>query len=321
MFENCHAEPREHASPAARVADGPDAVAASARAARQEADRISFSDLGRRREELARALPEGGDLASALAADATYQALLERRDALRRRQAELEGLAEDRGTEGGATPALGAPPVSDSDAPVPGSGQGKRTAHGVPRRRRRVATRWVTPALHLVIGIAATAAFADFVQETEVAAASRDVEPPAPKPDVHEYTCVWLHPVLLDAMNDPKHAHVLGDARQLRDFLAERGLSPTGGRPLVRIEAVSAFHDPDMQARYGLRYSFSPSPEHAVDVLVDLCTAKEGAGPSSALGDVPVHRMDTASRPEPMDATTVLEREYRRQAGPDAIDG
>src|SRR3954471_24895146 len=100
-----HAEqPWGPVSSEARIAGGPDAIGFAVRAARQEADRISFSDLGRRREEVARALPDGGELAAALAEDEIFQALLERRDALRRWQAELDGLADRTNDHAGSTP-------------------------------------------------------------------------------------------------------------------------------------------------------------------------------------------------------------------------
>ena len=220
------------------------AIATAGRTAKQQADRIRFSGLGRRREEIDRALPEGGDLAAALSSDQTYQALLERRDALRRWQGELDGLANRKIEHEGRTPSRSDPSRSDeasgSDALAPRSSPGDKTGAEAARGPRRQAAGLVKNALYLLVGIAATGGFAAYVQETQVNRPLRDSNPQALTPDHQNVTGVWLHPVLYDSLKYHNNINFLSNADKLGEFLAERGLSFSGPLPVLRIEITLA---------------------------------------------------------------------------------
>lgn len=306
MSHDRHAEPREQFSPVVRAL-GPDAIAIAdaAGAARQEADRISFSELGRRRSELARALPEGADLAAALAEDVTYKALLDRRDALRRRQAELDRLAQPASEPAANT-------TDRPEAAVPRT-RPREQESAAAARRRQSASNWARRGLHVAAVLAATVGFAVFVQQTQVDAAWRQIDPPAPRPDHYRYTGVWLHPALFEALEHESSTHILCNARRLREFLAERGLSSPGHPPLVRLNVASSFDDPVLQASFGLNCSYTPGPEDVAAVLSALCATSGRQVGLVDLREVPRHAMDAARLPEPMDADALIEHDARRQ--------
>jgi hypothetical protein len=294
------------------------AVASVRRAAKQQADRISFSELGRRREEIARALTEGGGLAAALSSDETYQSLLKRRNALRRWQVELDDLANRTIENRERTPSRSDPSSSDdvsgSDALAPRSRPGDEIGAQAARSPRRQASGLVRYALYLLSGIAATGGFAAFVQETQVNRPLRNSNFHAPQPDHENLTGVWLHPVLYEAIKYNYNINILSDQDTLGVFLAERGLSLSGPAPIMRIETASTFDDPDLQARFGLKYSYvARDPHQIVDILSILCNPNDKSSSMPNMRDIPRHVLDMANLPEPMDAGAALDFTYRRQ--------
>jgi hypothetical protein len=294
------------------------AGASARRAAKEQADRISFSDLGRRRAEIARALLDGANLTAALSSDETYQALLERRDVLRRLQGELDGLANRAIKLGERTSRRSDRSESDdasaSDSRAPSSSPVTETKAGVTRSPRGQASGLVKNALYLLGGIAATGGFAAFVQETQVNKPLRDSNPQVPTPDHEKLTGVWLHPVLCDALKDKNSIKISSNVDNLAEFLAERELSFAGPTPIMRLEMASTFDDPDVQARFGMKYSYiARQSDQVVNILSTLCGAEDKSSDFPEVRDVPLHRMDMANLPKPMDAGAVLDLAYRRQ--------
>jgi hypothetical protein len=297
---------------------GSGAVGSAGQAARQQAYRISFGDLGARREEIARALTQGGDLAAALSSDETYQSLLKRRDALQRWQGELDGMSNRTIDRPKRTPSQSVPnrfgDFTGSDAFAPKSSLEDHSAAEAARRPRRPAWGFVKNALYLLGGIAATGGFAAFVQETQVNRPLRDSNPQAPAPDHENLTDVWMHPALFESLEDKNNISVLTDADKLRDFLAERGLSFSGSPPIMRVETAYTFDDPNVQAKFGLKYSFAArDPDQIADILSTVCNANDKSCFISILREVRLHKLDMANLPVPMDAGAVLDLSDRRQ--------
>jgi hypothetical protein len=295
-----------------------DAIASAGRAAKEQADRISFCDLGRRREKISQALPAGGDLEAALSSDETYRALLVRRDAFRSWQGELDGMA-NRAIEPGEWTASRSDrsksdEVSDSDALAPRSRRGDETRARAARSPRRGAFGLIRSTLYLLGAIAATGGFAAFVQESQVNRPSRDSNAQAPMPDYVNLTDVWLHPVLWEALKDKNNINMLSDSDMLGKFLAERGLSFSGPTPIMRLGTRSSFDDPNVQAKFGMKCSYTArDPDQIVNILSTLSDAEDRSSFLPSLRYVPIHRMDMANLPQPMNAGADLDLVYRRQ--------
>jgi hypothetical protein len=255
-----------------------------------------------------------------LPTDQTYQSRLNRLDALWKRLVELDGPAT-RAFDYRGRPRRQFDPKSAEDlcrprAVTPRSSPRDETGVEGACRSRRQAAGLVKNALYLLIGVAATGWFAAFVHETQVSGPMRDANPQAPQPDHESLTRVWLHPVLYDLVQDKKSSgiHISSSADRLGQFLAERGLSIAGSPPIMRIETASTFDDPILQAKFGLKISYSShDPDHIVDILSSLCNAHYHSRLIPDLRDVPLYRLDIANLPEPMDAGATLDLMYRRQ--------
>jgi hypothetical protein len=153
------------------------------------------------------------------------------------------------------------------------------------------------------------------VQETQVNRPLRDSNPQALTPDHQNVTGVWLHPVLYDSLKYHNNINFLSNADKLGEFLAERGLSFSGPLPVMRIEITCSFDDPNVQAEFGLKFSYAwRDPDQIVDILSTLCDAKDKSSFISNLRDVPLYRQDMANLPEPTDLQAFLDLEDRRQS-------
>jgi hypothetical protein len=120
--------------------------------------------------------------------------------------------------------------------------------------------------------------------------------------------------MLCEALKDKNNINILRDGDKLGEFLAARGLSLSGPTPIMRIETTSTFDDPNVQAKFGMRYSYlERDPDHLVNILSSLGGAEDKTSFIPNPRDVPLHRMDMANLPEPMDAGAVLDLIYRRQ--------
>jgi hypothetical protein len=182
------------------------------------------------------------------------------------------------------------------------------------RSPQRQASGLVKNTLYLLGGIAATGWFAAFVQETQVNGPLWDSNAQAPMPDHENLTGVWLHPALCEALKDKNNINILSNGVKLGEFLAARGLSFSGPIPIMRVETTSTFDDPNVQAKCGMIYSYvERDPDHLVNILSSLGGAEDKTSFIPNLRDVPLHRMDMANLPEPMDAGAVLDLVYRRQ--------
>ena len=138
----------------------------------------------------------------------------------------------------------------------------------------------------------------------------------APQADHETLTRVWLHPVLYDLVQDAKGVgiYISSNTDRLRQFLAERELAVAGAVPVMRFEVASSFDDPILQARFGLKYSYLVRDlELIAKMLSNLCNAHPDSGFVNDLREVPLHRLDIANLPEPMDAAATLDLIYRRQ--------
>ena len=185
---------------------------------------------------------------------------------------------------------------------------------GVARSPHWQASGLVKNTLYLLVGIAATGWFAAFVQETQVNRPLRDSNAQAPMPDHENLTGVWLHPVLCEALKDKNNINILSNGDKLGEFLAARGLSFSGPTPIMRIETTSTFDDPNVQAKFGMRYSYlERDPDNLVNILSSLGGVEDKTSFIPNLRDVPLHKMDMSNLPEPMDAGAVLDLVYRRQ--------
>jgi hypothetical protein len=252
--------------------------------------------------------------------DQTYRSRLNQLDAFRKQLGELDGPAtrtlEYRGTTRSQFDPSSSEDVSRPRTLTPRSSPREETgAVGACRPRRQVAG-LVKNVLYLLIGIAATGWFAAFVHETQVSGPLRNANRQAPQPDHENVTGVWLHPVLYELVQEKKTIgiHVSSNADRLRQFLAERALSYSGSVPAMRIEAASSFDDPILQAKFGLKYSYSVrDPEFIVKVLSNLCDPHSDSEFVPNLRDVPLRMLDIANLPEPMDAGATLDLIYRRQ--------
>jgi hypothetical protein len=257
---------------------------------------------------------------SRLTTDQTSQSRLFGPDALRMRLVELDGRATRTFDHRGRTRSQSGPScaevVSGPQTFTPRSSPRDETGVEGACRSRRQAAGLVKNALYLLIGVAATGWFAAFVHETQVSGPMRDANPHAPQPDHESLTGVGLHPVLYDLVQDKKSSgiHISSSADRLGQFLAERGLSYSGSVTVMRIEAASSFDDPILQAKFGLKYSYSArDPELIVKVLSNLCDPHHDSGFVPDLRHIPLHRLDIANLPEPMDAAATLDLLYRRQ--------
>jgi hypothetical protein len=233
-------------------------------------------------------------------------------------QGELDGMGNRTIDRRKRTPSQSVPSSSGdftgSDAFAPKSSLGDHGAAEAARRPRWPASGFVKNALYLLVGIAATGGFAAFVQETQVNRPLRDSNPQAPLPDHENLTDVWLHPVLFESLEDKNSISVLTNADKLREFLAERGLSFSGSPPVMRVEIADTFDDPNVQARFGLKYSFvAHDPDQIVDILSTVCTANDKSCFISNLWEVRLHKLDMANLPVPMDAGAVLDLLDRKQ--------
>jgi hypothetical protein len=204
--------------------------------------------------------------------------------------------------------------ISASNARTPSSTPGTETRAGATRSPREQSFGLVKVTLFLLVGIAASGGFAAFVQETQVNKPLRNSNAQAPMPDHEKLTGVWLHPVLLEALKDENTINNLSDAHKLEESLAERGLSLAGPIPIVRLETAPIFDDPNVQARFGMKYSYTVrQSEQVVKILSALCGADDNSNDFPKVRDVPLYTMDMANLPEPMDAGAVLDLVYRRQ--------
>ena len=255
-----------------------------------------------------------------LSTNQTYQSRLHRLDALRKRLVELDGPAtrtfDYRGRPRRQFDPKGAEGLCRPRAVTPRSSLRDETGAKVACRSRWQAAGLVKNAVYLLSAIAATGWFAAFVYETQVSGPLRDANPPAPQPDHENLSRIWLHPVLYDFVQDKKSIgiHISSNADRLGQFLAERGLSYSGSVPVMRLEAACSFDDPILQAKFGLKYSYSArDPELIAGVLSSLCDEHDDSRFVPNPRDVPLQRLDIANLPEPMDAGATLELIYRRQ--------
>ena len=256
---------------------------------------------------------------SRLTKDRTYQSLLLGPDALRKRLVELDRGAprtfDDRGTTRSQSDPISTEDVSRPHTCSPRSSPRDETGVEGSCRSRRRPVGLVKNPLYVLIGITATGWFAAFVHETQVSGPMRDANPQAPEPDHESLTRVWLHPVLYDLVQDKKLCtHISSNADRLGQFLAERGLSFAGSPPIMRIETASTFDDPILQAKFGLRISYSShDPDQIVDILSGLCDSHNHSRLIPDLRHVPLHRLDIANLPEPMDVGATLDLIYMKQ--------
>jgi hypothetical protein len=256
-----------------------------------------------------------------LSTNQTYQSRLHRLDALRKRLVELDGPAtrtfDNRGRTRRQFDSSSVEDLSRPRAFAPRSSAQDETGVEAAFSPGRQAIELVKNVLVLICGIAALGWFAVFVHETQVNGPLREVNlQAAPQPDHETLTRAWLHPVLYDLVQDAKSVgiHISSNTDRLGQFLAERELSYAGAVPVMRLEAASSFDDPMLQAKFGLKYSYSVrDPELIAKVLSNLCNAHSDSGFVPDLRDVPLHRLDIANLPEPMDAGATLELIYWRQ--------
>jgi hypothetical protein len=251
--------------------------------------------------------------------DQTYPSRLHRLDALRKRVVELEGPAtrtfDNRGRQRRQFDPKSAEDLCRPRAVTPRSSPRDETGVEGACRSRRQAAGLVKNALYLLIGVAAIGWFAAFVYETQVSGPMRDANPHAPQPDHESLTGVWLHPVLYDLVQDKELCtHISSNADILGQFLAERGLSYSGSVPVMRLEDACSFDDPILQAKFGVKFSYSArDPELIVSVLSSLCDGHDDSRLVPNPRDVPLHMLDIANLPEPMDAGATLDLMYWRQ--------
>jgi hypothetical protein len=255
-----------------------------------------------------------------LTTNQTYRSLVYRPGAIRKRQIELGGLSPRTIDHCERTRCKYDPSRSDqvspADAPAPWSSPGDEFAGEGVCRPRRQAAGLVKNALYLLSGFVATGWFATFVHETQVSGPLRDANPHAPEPDHERLTGIWLHPVLYALLQDENNikSNIADNADSLRHFLDERGLSVSGSTPIMRIETASTFDDPLLQAQFGLKYSYTArDPDQIVNMLSSLCNANDKSSFVFNSREVPIHRLDIANLPEPMDAGATLDLIYRKQ--------